>query len=78
MVGGGGNTAWWWPALLGGRWGREKGGGNENLGREMLCYRFEFFFKLVNPGWVNQRNRGLWMQSTATILKFENLRFQNI
>jgi hypothetical protein len=92
-----GKAGWWAAAatLLGGGrrclvgdgggkvfGGERKVGGNENLGRETLCYRFDFFllfiFKLVNPGWVNQRNRGLWMQSTATILKFENLRFQKI
>jgi len=64
------SKAGWWAAaatLLGGGrhclvgdgggkefGGESKVGGNENLGREMLCYRFELFiylfFKLVNSG----------------------------
>jgi hypothetical protein len=67
--------------LLGGTRGRGKGGGeNENLGERNAVVVLIFFFfnrkKLVNPSWVNQKNCGLWMQPTATILKFEILRFQ--
>jgi len=77
-----GGIGWRWLhclVVVGTAWREGKNLGERERWEEMKIWREKqavtvmiFLLKLVNPTWVNQQNRGLWMQPTATILKISN------